>query len=84
MDALKESPSLTQIGHASTRENELEDNQTRQWSAPAYEDEEVDSSSSSCLQKQKNVNEDEATAPKHVRLRARMHAIVINSHRETQ
>ncbi|CAI5743703.1 unnamed protein product [Peronospora destructor] len=84
MDLMKETPSSTQIGLSSTRETELENSQPRRWSAPVYEDEGVESSSSGCLQKQKDANEDEAAAPKHTRLRARMHAIVINSQRETQ
>ncbi|CAI5729569.1 unnamed protein product [Peronospora farinosa] len=60
MDFMKETSSSTQIDLFSTRENELENNQTRRWSAP------------------------KAAAPKHTRLRARMHAIVVNSQRETQ
>ncbi|RMX64568.1 hypothetical protein DD238_005536 [Peronospora effusa] len=84
MDFMKETPSSTQIDLFSTRENELENNQTRRWSAPVYEDEGVESLSSGCLQKKKDANEEEAAAPKHTRLRARMHAIVVNSQRETQ
>ncbi|KAG7389084.1 hypothetical protein PHYPSEUDO_011353 [Phytophthora pseudosyringae] len=80
----KTSSSMLQ-GFASARENErLENNQVRRWSAPLVEDEGVESSSCGCSQKQKDTSGEAAAKLQLTRLRARMHAIVIDGQRETQ
>ncbi|GMF65584.1 unnamed protein product [Phytophthora lilii] len=72
------------MGLASTRENEpLENNQVRRWSAPVDEDEGVDSSDCGCSRKQVDTSGEAAAKLQLTRLRARMHAIVIDSQRET-
>ncbi|ETI47802.1 hypothetical protein F441_08047 [Phytophthora nicotianae CJ01A1] len=66
-----------------TRENErLENNQVRRWSAPLEEDEGVESCS--CAQKPTDSSGEATTKLQLTRLRARMHAIVIDAQRETQ
>ncbi|KAG3109406.1 hypothetical protein PI124_g11450 [Phytophthora idaei] len=67
-----------------TRENErLENSPVRRWSAPLEEDDGVESSCG-CARKPKD-SSGEATAKLQLtRLRARMHAIVIDAQRETQ
>ncbi|CAH0515262.1 unnamed protein product [Peronospora belbahrii] len=77
--------SSDQNGLLSTRENEpLENNQTRRWSAPVYDDERGELSSSGFLQKQKDAIEEAAAQPKLTRLRAQLHATVFDSQSETQ
>ncbi|GMF41837.1 unnamed protein product [Phytophthora fragariaefolia] len=72
------------IGFTSTRENErLENNQVRRWSAPVDEDEGAESSPCGCSRKQVDTSGEAAANLQLTRLRARMHAIVIDTQRET-
>ncbi|KAK1929739.1 hypothetical protein P3T76_014774 [Phytophthora citrophthora] len=72
-------------GFPSARENErLENNQVRRWSAPLEEDEGVEASSCGCSQKKQDANGEATAKLQLTRLRARMHAIVIDAQRETQ
>lgn len=72
-------------GFPSARENErLENNQVRRWSAPLEDDEGVEASSCGCSRKQQDSNGEAAAKLQLTRLRARMHAIVIDAQRETQ
>ncbi|OWZ20483.1 hypothetical protein PHMEG_0005099 [Phytophthora megakarya] len=73
------------VGLASARENErFENNQVRRWAAPVDEDEEVESATCGCSQKQTDESGEASAKVQLTRLRARMHAIVIDTQRETQ
>ncbi|KAE9306914.1 hypothetical protein PF008_g21359 [Phytophthora fragariae] len=75
----------TKVRPSVARENErLENNQVRRWSAPVDEDDGVESSPCGCSPKQVDTSGEAAAKLQLTRLRARMHAIVIDTQRETQ
>ncbi|KAJ8556825.1 hypothetical protein ON010_g9140 [Phytophthora cinnamomi] len=85
LDAVGAAKKISSMGPASARENErLENNQVRRWSAPVDEDDGVDSSPCGCSRKQVDTSGEAAAKLQLTRLRARMHAIVIDTQRETQ
>jgi hypothetical protein len=81
-NATGKTPSSMPMGLGSARENErLENNQVRRWSAPLDEDDGV---GCGCSRKQVDKSGEAAAKLQLTRLRARMHAVVIDSQREAQ